>query len=274
MTMKKIFYSVALLLALAACSDEDYNSAFREYAGIKTTGVATSIAEDAAGTVNIPVVYGGTLDYTKSYTVNYTVTGGDYGDDYTIDGGTSASGTVTLAPNDTKTQVTGLIKINPTADFLTEPNVVLTIELTSADGGLQVGYPYAKKFTLTLQDDDCDYVFDTFVGDAASKEVYSDGSTYPSGTNTYVTAFTEVDENTVEIDNFWDSGMVLSLDINGANRTVTVVERTWAQYGFDWNVTGTGTISTCGKTMSVQYHLTSPNYSGGYDDTFTINYKF
>lgn len=273
--MKKYIYLSLIVLAAACMPDDEYNSAKYEYAGIRTTGVATSIAEDATGTVKIPVYYGGELNNGSSFTVDYTITGGTYGTDYTVVGGTSATGSVTVATGATGTEAFGVIEIKPVADFITESNVALTVTLADkSSNGHSLGYPLAKSFKLTITDDDCDYVFDDFVGTAASKEIYSDGSTYPSGTNTYPTEFTEVDEDHVEIDNFWDSGMVLELTYNGATRTVTVVDQTWDQYGYTWTIEGTGTMSTCGKSLRVTYHLTSPNYDGGYDDTFDITYKF
>ena len=260
------------MAGFACTPDDTYKSAKYEYAGIRVIGLPASIAEDN-GKISIPVHYGGELTNSQSFTVSYTVTGGTYGTDYTIVGQSSANGTVSVGSGQTGTEAMGVIEIVPVADFATESNVPLTVTLNEASNGLSVGHPLRKSYSFIIQDDDCDYVADNFIGTGASVETYSDGSKYPTS-GTYPTVFTTVGTDLLEMDNFWDSGMVVQLQLDPVTRTLTVVERNWSQYGFEWNITGTGTISTCAKALTVEFRLTSPDYGGGYDDTFKINYQF
>lgn len=272
--MKKYLIILSLIVGFACTPDDDYNSADYDYVGIRTTGLPASVGEDSDVTVTIPVYYGGQLTNGSAITVNYTVSGGAYGTDYTIEGGTSENGSVSVAAGNTGSDAMGTIKIKPVKDFVTESNVRLTVTLVDASNGVGVGYPLKNSFSFTIADDDCDFTFEDFVGTAASKEKYADGSVYPSGTNTYDTEFTVVEGTTVEIDNFWDSGMVVQLTLNGDTRTVSVVENTWSQYGYTWSISGSGTLNTCGSKMSIEFTLTSPDYAGGYEDTFVIEYSF
>src|SRR5690606_8931962 len=131
------------------------------------------------------------------------------------------------------------------------------------------GYPLKKSHTFTIADDDCDFNLDDFIGDASSVEIYPDGNYGPYDTN-----FALVDGTTLELDNFWDSGMVVQVTIDPDTRAVSVVENTWSQYGFTWSISGEGSINTCGKKMSINYTLTSPDYGVGYDETFPIDYSY
>ena len=270
--MKKIVFSLTILLAAFACSDQDYSTPYRDYVGINVKTVSAVTFPEDNGAISVPVHYGG-LKSKESITVNYTITGGTYGVDYTVEGGSSSTGTVTVTKTDQNNDAVGFIKILPVADFVIEPNVPLTVTLNSASDNITVGYPYQTTVSFVIGDDDCEYVYDNFVGTAASRE-NTGGDIYPTDGSSYNTEFTSTGANTVEIDNFWDWGMVLTLEYDAATRKVAVVERDWTQHGYTWNVTGTGTISTCNKLLTVSYRLKSPTFQGGWDAVTVITYQF
>jgi len=263
-----------IVLGVLACTpDNDYSTAFRDYVGIAYATVPDEALEDG-GSITIPFVYGNRPTSDKAYTVHYTVTGGQYGADYTIDGASGPSGTLTIPAGQSGKVALGSIKLKSIPDFEVEDDVELTVKIESIDGGAAVGAPFASEITVVFADDDCAYDIADYVGDAASVENYKDGSKYPADGSTYATPFSKVSATELQMSNFWDSGMAVNLTLDGPTHAITVVNRTWNQLGFDWTIEGTGVINTCGKSFKVTYHLTSPNYSGGYDDTFDITYQF
>jgi len=268
MKMKKIFWTVIIAAMAFACNNEDFNAAERKYVGIKTNGLPLSIAEDSDAGVTIPVAFGGDFVNPSAITVNYKVDGGTFGKDYTIVGGTGATGTLTVAAGDTWTKAVGQLIIKGVPDFDTEPSVPLTLTLTGTSDGSQVGYPLGVSYAFTIADDDCDYVFENLTGTASSTEVYTDGDPY----GPYDTEFTVVDDNHIIMDNFWDSAMAIELLYHPETRTVEVVDRSWTQYGYDWQISGTGTMNTCSNSVTITVHLTSVAYD--YDNTFEVQYKF
>jgi hypothetical protein len=245
--MKKIFYSAALVLALAACSDEDYNSAFREYAGIKTTGIPT--APVAEGTkVVVTVGYGGQVTNATSRTISYKITGGEYGTDYTVVGGTGATGTVTIPEGPTKdAKVT--FEVQSLHDFIEEDDITLTIEITDA-AGLQIGYPYQPKVKVTFLDDDCTFDEETWKGTFSALEDYATGSDY----GPYDVTFEQdaVDPNKYIFHKFWDSGITAYIIFDPNSNVVTFPAQ---DDGDGTAITGSGTYNQCSKTMviSTQY---------------------
>ena len=284
--MKKLIFFLALsFLAFNCAEDESFNAAEREYAGIRTTGVTTSLPEDGGGTFTVPIYYGGKTENGSAFTVSYAVTGATYGTDYTIVGGTAATGTVTVPVGATGTVAFVNLQLKPVANFITQANKLLTITLTEAAGGKQVGYPLVKSIVLTIADDDCDYVEANFAPKtAATREIlYNDGSgDYPGSTSTktcnsiarrYCSNFTVTGANTFQITNVWDSGWNVSATLNPANRTITVPQVSFSDFGYDWTLSGSGTISTCGKTILIRMHLSDATLE--YNDLqWTQEYTF
>jgi hypothetical protein len=265
--MKKIIYSILILCTAFACAEEEFNSAFREYAGLNTSSLPTSILEDT-GTINIPVVYGGNLT-GESFTVNYTVTGGTFGTNYTIVGATSAEGSVTVPAGDAG-KAKGLITLKGIPDVMKESSVTLTVTLTSAANGINIGYPYQTSYTFTIADDDCDYMEANYIKTAQGRETYTNGDCYPDNcTSTYAVGFTKTGTNTLQADNFWDSGWNLTMVIDPVNLTITIPSQSPAS---GVTVSGTGNVATCSKTMTVSTHIVWP--AQGYDDTNVNIYKF
>jgi hypothetical protein len=265
--MKKLLYSLLILFTAFGCAEQEFNSAFREYTGLNTGGLSTSILEDT-GTINIPVVYGGNLT-GESFTVNYSVTGGTFGTNYTIVGGTSADGSVTV-PAGNAGEAKGLITIKGIPDVVKESPVVLTVTLTSTVNGINIGYPYQSSYTFTIADDDCDYVEANYIKTAQGRETYSDGSCYPSNcTSTYAVVFTKTATNTLTGDNFWDSGWNLTMVIDPVTLTITIPSQSPVA---GVTVSGSGNLATCSKTMTFSTHIVWP--AQAYDDTNVNIYKF
>jgi hypothetical protein len=258
-----------MLLLVAACNNDTYGPTIHEYAGIDTSSIPVSVTEDSGEQVSIPVVYGGTLSNPTAFTVNYKIEGGVYGTDYTVVGGSSASGTVSIPAGATGDKAVGDFKIVPVADTKTEPNVELTITLVDASNGLSMGYPAAKSYVLTVEDDDCEYVADDYVGAAGGREFYSDGSEYPAGAPDYTVNFTSTGTNEFKMDDFWDSGWEMTFTVDPNTLEVTVPLQDLPS---NYHVEGTGKVSTCSKVITIETHLY--NTSGSYDDTHTNVYTF
>lgn len=268
--MKKIIsiFSLSLLLFATACNDDDYGPTTYEYAAINASAIPESISEDAGTSLTIPVVYGGKLANPSSFTVNYKISGGTYGTDYTIIGGSSSTGSVTIPAGATGTDAIGNIEILPTADFDTESSVELTVTLEGTSNGLSIGYPGLKEFTFTIEDDDCEYVASEYEATAGGREFYSDGSEYPDGDD-YDVNFTLLGENEFQMDNFWDSGWEVTFTIDPVTLVITVPEQDLPS---GYHVSGTGKLSTCTKVMNIDTYLY--NDAGTYEDTHKNRFTF
>lgn len=259
--MKKIIYGLAALaLVVLSCNDEDYNSAFREYAGIRTTGLPTIVDEDSDASVEIPVYYGGTFSNQTPFTVSYTVSGGAYGVNYTIEGGTSASGQVTIAPGETGKEAFGTIRIKTVPnDDPNTGNVVLTITLSGTSNGINVGYPYKQSYVLTIREDDCAYDASAWAGDFSALEDYGDGNPYGPYDVTFVQD--ETDPNKFTFSDFWDSGITAYVIFDPNSKKITFPDQ---DDGDGEAITGEGTYSQCSKSFTITTH-----YAG-----YTWNYVF
>lgn len=269
--MKKLLsiFSLSLLLLIVSCKDESYGPTIYEFATIDTSDIPESVAEDSDETVTIPIVYGGTLSNATTFTVNYKIEGGTYGTDYVVVGGSAATGSVSIPAGTTGDKAVGLIEIKPVADLKAEDNVELTITLVDASNGLSLGFPGAKTYTLTVEDDDCEYIEDDFVGVAAGREFYDDGSTYPSDPDApgYPVEFTSTGTNELQMDNFWGSGYHVSFTVNPTTLEVTVPDQD-IEDGF--HVKGTGKVSTCGKTITLTIDMNGPGYTGTFDNVYSF----
>jgi hypothetical protein len=270
--MKKYIWSIIVALAVAACAEEDYNSAFREFAGINSAGLITNISEDV-GEISIPVLYGGNLNNASTFNVNYEITGGTYGEDYTVVGGSSSTGTVAIAPGKTGTEAIGRIVISGVPDFDTEENVVLTVKLTSADGDVQVGYPYKTSHTFTIADDDC--AFD-FVGDLEGVDGNIDGLDYESPADVTIastggTSYTIDGLNSDFILNIWGEEIQTSVPVVmtiAPGGAITIADQfifTTLYNGnlYDYNISGTGQVNFCDGTVVIDYEMDQDGFLVG-----------
>lgn len=261
--MKKILYFAMIVLGALACTpDKDYQSGYWDYVGILVQDIPEVAYEDD-GAVEIPVLYGNRPTSDKAYTVHYKVTGGTYGADYTVEGSTNGVGTVTVPAGQAGKAAIGIIKIVPIADLITEDDVDITITLESADGDVNVGYPYASEIGLTLGNDDCVYDAKEWVGDYAAVEKYSDGDTDP-----YDIAFEQdlVDPNKFNTDNFWGSGITAYIIFDPNSRSVTFPDQTNAD---GHHIVGTGTYRQCSGILDFEVTYTDPK-GNSYDFEYVI----
>jgi hypothetical protein len=269
--MRKYIWSMIVALAAVACAEEDYNSAFREFAGINTAGLVTSISEDV-GEISIPVLYGGNLNNASTFNVNYEITGGTYGEDYTVEGGSSSTGTVSIAPGQTGSEAIGHIVINGVQDFDTEENVILTVKLTSADGAVQVGYPYKDSYTFTIADDDC--AFD-FVGELDGVDGTFDGIDYVGVADATIASaggtYTIDGLNSDFILNVWGEEVQTSVPVVmtiAPGGAITIADQfifTTLYNGdlYDYHISGTGQVNYCDGTVTIEYEMDQDGFLVG-----------
>ena len=209
------------------------------------------------------------MENAESFTVPFTVTGGTFGEDYTIAGQTSSSGTISIPPGTTGTAASE-IRLTPIGDQILEDDVVLTISLGEPSNGISTGYPLAASYTLTIANDDCEYVEAEFIGEAGAREFYSNGSQYPVASSPdYVVNFVSLGNNVLQMDNFWDSGWIVNININPATSTVTVPLQ---DIPGGWHVEGSGSLNSCTNELLISTRIY--NDDGTYDDTNDNRYRF
>lgn len=264
--MKKILsiLSLCAMLFAVACNDDDYGPTIYEYTAINAAGTPESATEDDPDGISIPVVYGGRLSNPSSYTVDYAITGGTYGVDYVVVGGNGASGTVTIPAG---TDPEAIIQVKGVPDLDLEDPVELTVTISNPSNGLAISYPGPSSVTITLEDDDCDYIEDSYITTAGGHEFYDDGSDYPSDGSDYDINFTLTGEHEFTMDNYWDSGIEVTFTIDPITLVITVPEQ---NVGGSNTVHGTGKLSTCGRVMTIQTVLVYGGDTYDFKNTYTF----
>jgi len=264
--MKKILYSAMMVCGVLACTpDRDYETAYRKYVGINTTALkATAIPEDGGGKFEIDVAYGEPDPTGKKpgISVSYEITGGTYGTDYTLEGGSGAKGTIQI-PEGEAGKTFGKLFIKPIADEISEADVKLTVTLTSGPEGVSVGYPYVKSVDLVIQNDDCDYEAESWAGTFAATEVYATGDPY--GPYDIDLVQDAGDPNKFVFDDFWDSGITAYVVFDPNSRAVTFPTQDDGDGG---TISGTGSYLQCAGTFKIDVTYVT----GG--KTYTWSYEF
>ncbi len=269
--MKKYILLALTAITAIACVDNDFEPASREYVGFRLQGVPTTVAENSAG-ITIPLYYGGDFENDRTITVNYEVSGGNYGADYTIVGGSAASGSITIPAGTTWKDAISNLVIKGVPDFNNEPNVPLTVALTSADDGVQVGYPLAVSYSFTIADDDC--LFD-FEGDLEGIEATFDGLDIEEENTVSIVSSGE-GELTIEglgqtmISDFWaeeviSASPIIATIVPGGAFTIEeqpVFTTVYDGDPYDYLIKGTGQVNYCEGTVTIIYDIYYADGSG------------
>lgn len=272
--MKKYIGIIAAAFLAYACADHDYETAFQDYVGINTAGLKDF--PENAGSIKIPVIFGGEPTNSSAFNVTYEVTGGTYGVDYTVDGGNGASGTVSFPAGALKDNAIQYITVRGVPDFDVEDDVPLTITLKSSDRQMRVGYPYKDTFSFVITDDDCPFDFE---GELVGLELNFDLVDYTQAADVIVTKTSET-EYTIEhlgwtmIQDFWGETItdsaptVVKIAPGGA---ITIEEQFVFSTLFngapsEYNIVGTGQVNYCDGTITLNYDIVYSDHSGGLPD--------
>lgn len=268
MKQLKYLFFIGIVGLLIAC-DENPPILFND-AVVIFEGNNKSITESVSGlnedpnTATITISRTNT-DISQPLTVNYTTTavlietGGAANNAFTISG---TAGQITIPANQYKATIT-LSTVN---NLATDGTKEVTITMTSATGSINTGYPgpdgVRKSIKVFIEDDDCLFELDTFLGDYDCDEpgytVYDVEFTLKAGTT-----------NTIINDNFWDLCLEIEYVLNPITNTVTIPQ----QIAFDCNgtsrtVSGSGTIEPCTGKMTVDYTVIRTS-TGGISDQNT-----
>lgn len=273
MTMKKYFFILLVVLGFACTPDDDYRSATYHWIGIKTQDLPTSFSEGSVDGVSIPIVFGGEVSNASPITVNYTVTGGTYGTDYTVVGGSSANGTVTIPAGAAGTEAVGIIQIVPVGDFDTESNVDLVVTIESASNGATIGFPLKNSFAVTMTDDDCEF---TFIGDLGGVDGYMPGLDYECPAAVTITHVSGTDYtidglNVDFMENIWSEVIQNSVPVEvtiSAGGEITIPQQfifTTLYDGslYDYEIVGSGQVNRCEGNVTLNYEMIQDGFEVG-----------
>lgn len=271
--MKKYIYVLMIFVGFACTPDNDYRSAKYHWVGIRSQDVPTVMSEGSIEGISIPVVFGGEISNSSAFTVNYTVTGGTYGEDYTIVGGSSANGQVSVATGAAGTDAVGTIQIVPVNDFETEENVGLTVTLGEASNGATVGFPLKNSFSLTLQDDDCPF---DFIGQLEGVDGFMDGLSYDCPANVTIALVSGTDYtidglNSDFILNIWGEEVQTSVPVEAtitAGGAITIPQQfifTTLYNGdlYDYDIVGSGQVNRCSGNVEINYEMIQDGFEVG-----------
>lgn len=231
--------SIALIL-IVSCEDkddfEDLAAAEYRYVGIVSSRLASNgqVFEGtgtASASIDVPLFY---YNNGESATITFTVSGdAELGVDYNLTGVESVSGSnfdVTLDGDTTAT----FFSIVPVTNDTQNENKTISLEITGLPDGMFAGAPVSAAQDIIILDDDCPYDFDRFVGTAS---VIENGSVGPYDVNAIETA-----PNTIQVDNFWDSGITATFILVPCDGTVQVPAQSTPAFGDpDGNIVGSGT---------------------------------
>jgi len=234
-----VLVSIAILVGIS-CEDkddfEDLASAEYRYVGIVPSRLASNgqVFEgtgSATASIDVPLFY-----YNKGESASITfTTSGDatLGEDYNVTGVESISGSSFVVALDGDTTAT-FFTIVPVANDIQNDNKTISLEITGLPDGMFAGAPVSAAEDIIILDDDCPYDFERFVGTAS---VIENGSVGPYAVNAV-----EVAPNTIEVDNFWDSGITATFILVPCDGSVQVPAQSTPAFGDpDGNIVGSGT---------------------------------
>jgi len=272
---------------IAACTpDDSVKSAKYHWVGIRSQSVDDAFSEGNEDGIEIPVVFGGEVTNDQAFTVSYTITGGTYGEDYTVVGGSGASGQVSVPTGAAGTAAVGVINIVPVIDYDVEDDVVLTVTLGTASNDATVGFPLVSTVTVTMNDDDCPF---DYLGDLEGVDGDIDGLDYPCPAAVTIafdgTDYTIDGLNTDFIYNIWgeeiqtSNPVVATITASGA---ITIEEQfifTTLYNGnlYDYNIVGSGQVNFCEGTVVIEYEMIQDGFEVGawlHDNGYMTDAKF
>ena len=234
-----VLLSAALIIGVS-CEDkddfEDLASADYRYVGIVTSRLPNSgqVFEgtgSATASIDIPLFY---YNNEESASITFTATGdAELGVDYNVTGVESVSGSTFVVALDGDTTAT-FFTIVPETNDTQNANKTISLEITGLPEGMFAGAPVSAAEDIIILDDDCPYDFDRFVGTAS---VIENGSVGPYAVNAIETA-----PNTIQVDNFWDSGITATFVLVPCDGSVQVPAQSTPAFGDpDGNIVGSGT---------------------------------
>lgn len=260
MKQLKYLFLVGLIGLLIAC-DENPPILFTD-AVVVFEGNDISITESVGGGNETPnsttlTISRANADISQALTINYTAeailvsTGATVSDAFTISG---TAGQITIPANAYEASITLSTVNNLDTDGAKE----VTITLTSAEGGINIGYPGPdsprKSIKVTIEDDDCPFEIDNFIGDYECDE--------PAYNAIYDVTFTlkQGTTDTIINDNFWFSSASVEYVLNPDDNTITIpLQSVDGDYG-NMIITGSGTIEPCTGKMTVNYSIDNEGY--------------
>ena len=261
--MKKLNLYLAILfgfsLALTGCFDDPGTDIVWEEAIVEiqeaTTAAGTTITRSYAqqpNGVGTPVrlqVNLAAATRSEAVTVNFTVSGSAIeGVHYNM---VTSGNSVTIPAGEHFAYIDYEVL---TFNFGTDEAQTITITLTDASGDVEVSSNYGTLTTNTRKE--CAFDITNFAGAYSCLE---------PGYGTYDVNFTQIDANTVEIDNFWDFGGVAQYTFD-ASGGVTLAEQTITMGGEGWVVEGSGSYDPCTGSFSVDYTVVRVSDGLTYDD--------
>ncbi|NQZ77662.1 MAG: hypothetical protein HRT61_16400 [Ekhidna sp.] len=239
-TLKNIFLLAIVSVFAIACEDredfKDLPSADYRYVGIvqsrlSNNGQVFEGTGSATASIDVPLFY-----YNNNEAASITFTaGGDaqIGVDYNLEGVESVSGSTFVVALPTDTAATSF-SIVPVSNDTQNANKTIQLEITGLPEGMFAGAPVSASQDIIILDDDCPYDFDRFVGSAS---VIENGTVGPYAINAIETA-----PNTIQVDNFWDSGIIATFVLVPCDGSVQVPAQSTPAFGDpDGNIVGSGT---------------------------------
>lgn len=256
-------FKILIILAItlfAACSDredfDDLASVDYKYVGIVPQqvpggGQVFEGTGSSTASIEIPLFY--YLGSNPSATdITITASGATLGADFNIPEAKSVNGqsfTITLPADTTATSFT----LVPVANDVQNENKVLNLVITGLPDNVYAGAPVKASQEITILDDDCPYGFDSFVGTAS---VIENGSVGPYAVNSV-----EIAPNTIQVDNFWDSGIQAFFVLVPCDGTVQVPLQSTPAFGDpDGTIQGSGTWDDQTNELVVNVTITFPLY--------------
>lgn len=266
--MKNIFNIIAicaLVVVFFSCEEEEFTdtaSAKYEYVGISNNRITNTVFEgsgDNTSIIPIEVLFGNDVKPGRDITVTFEIDNSStavLGKDFVINGANVSGNTFTVTiPSDT---YLANFEIETITNFDEENDIDLTINLIDADG-VNIGHPLDQSFSILIEDDDCAFVTDDYVGVANAV----------AGTYEHESEFTYNGDNNYTLTNWWGYGQDVTFDVNPAPDALSIDVPTQIVNiaGYPSTLTGAGIISTCGKSMDIDFELVW----GGNGKTYNVN---
>lgn len=260
-----IIVALALVMIFFSCEEEEFTDvpdARYEYVGISTNRIDSEVFEgsgDNSSKIPVDVIFGNDVQAGRDVTVTFEIDNSStavLGEDFKISGATVSGNTFTVTiPSDS---YLANFEIETITNFDEEDNLTLNINIVDAEG-VNIGHPLDDSFSILIEDDDCAFISDDYVGVANAV----------AGTYEHKSEFTYNGDNNYTLTNWWGYGQDVTFDVNPAPDalSINVPTQIISIGGYPSTLTGAGIVSTCGKSMNMDFELVY----GGNGKTYKVN---
>jgi len=277
----QLYIALIGLFVFSSCSDDkedfdDIASADYKWVGLTSaSGAASNEIEIPEGngavfnSTTVTLSTGGVLENNSNIQVDIEFSGAAvFGEDFMIASSpnvsnVSTSGMTVTIPADT---LVTSFQVQTITNIEQQPNRSVSFEIVSNSLGYSIGYPRKEMVAVGIIDDDCDFVLaDDFTGPS---ETFENSVGLFGEFCCYDAQVSLINSTTLLIGNVFDFGWEVIAVLDPADNSLTISPQ--GPYAglscgdpiTDWQVSGTGALSPCTTSISLDLNVVSATACG------------